>query len=135
MAINFERLESLANALKGVHQTGQSFHVTFVYRGNKLIRIGQNNYRKLHRAHKYGTYVPYKNTKAEYVAGIHSEIDSIIRLGANDCFEYTFVNIRIGNDGTRKISKPCLNCLKIMRQLGYKAIWYYDGEKYVREKY
>lgn len=135
MAINFQRLESLAHALKHTQQTGQSFHVTFVYHGSKLIKIGQNNYNKLHRSHKYGDYLPYKNVKSNYVAGIHSEISAIIRLGDNDCFDYTFVNVRIGNDGEPKISKPCQNCLKVMRQIGYKAIWYYDGVKYVKEKY
>jgi hypothetical protein len=135
MAINFKRLEEIASSLKRDNQTGQSFHVTFVYRGNKLIKIGQNNYRKQHRSNKYGDYHPYKNKNAGYVPGIHSEIDSLIRLGTNDCFDYGFVNIRIGNDGTPKISKPCVNCMRVLKQTGYKYLWYYDGNQYVKEKY
>lgn len=135
MAINFKRLESISSSLKPLYQTGQSFHVTFVYLGSKLIKIGQNNYRKNHRAHKYGNYNPTKKSTAAYIAGIHSEIDSLIRLGTNECFDYTFVNIRIGNDGNPRISKPCANCFRVLRQTGYKAIWYFDGKQYVKEKY
>lgn len=135
MAINFKRLENITSSLKPNNQTGKSFHTTFVYLGNKLIKIGQNNYHKLHKSHIYGRYEPLKDDKAVYVAGIHSEIDSLIRLGSQDCFDFTFVNIRMNNLDQPAISKPCGNCMKVLRQVGYKNIWYFDGEKYVREKY
>lgn len=134
MAINLKRLEDITRALKSENQSGKSFHTTFVYRGNKLIKIGQNNYKKLHRSHKYGEYLPTKAGKS-YIAGLHSECDSIIRLGESDCSDYTFINIRIDNHGNPGISKPCPNCMNLLRGVGYKAIVYYNGQEYVKEKY
>lgn len=69
MAINFKRLEEISSSLKENYQTGKSHHVTFIYQGNKLIRIGKNNYKKLHRSHKYGSYVATKSG-SNYVAGL-----------------------------------------------------------------
>lgn len=135
MAINIKRLEDITRALKISNQSGKSFHTTFIYSGNKLLKIGQNNYKKLHRRHKYGDYVSTKGTSNTYVAGLHSECDAIIRLGSNDCSDYVIYNIRIGNDEQPKISKPCANCFKLLRGVGYKAIVYYDGQTYVKEKY
>lgn len=137
MAINFGRLEEISRALKDFRSTGQSFHVTFAYHGNKLLAIGQNDYSKLHRYHKFGKYLSTKSThKKTYNAGIHSEVSALLRLGLSDCDHITFVNIRIDNNGNPAISKPCLNCNRIIsEQFGYKNFWYYDGNEYVKLKH
>jgi deoxycytidylate deaminase len=134
MAINFNRLEEISRALKPLHQTGKKFHTCFAYHGNKLISIAANDYSKLHPAHKWGEY---KNTKfnGEYCSGVHAEVKNLIKLGLEDCSHLTFVNIRIDNNGEPAISKPCANCERVLRQIKIRQIWYYDGEKYVKEKY
>lgn len=132
MAINFKRLESITSALKLTHQTGRSFHATFVYHGNKLLCIAHNDYSKLHPYHKYGKYIgKYDGT---YQSGIHGECRAIIKMGLNDCNHLTFVNVRVSNNGTPSISKPCVNCQRLLDSVGYKAIWYYDGEQYIKTK-
>ena len=131
MQINFKRLEEISKALKPVHQSGKSFHVTAVYRKNKMLCIGHNNYNKDHPYHKFGEYHPIKGGK--YSAGIHSEISALIKLGLDDCSDLTFVNLRIDNNGKPAISKPCDNCQRVLDQIGYRKLWFYDGEKYVNQ--
>lgn len=131
MAINFNRLEEISRALKPVHQSGRTFHVTFVYKKNKMLCIGHNNYNKKHPYHKFGVYKPFKDGGENYVAGIHSECAALIKLGMEDCSDLTFVNIRIGSDGNAAISKPCDNCQRLLNEVGHKRIWFYDGSRYV----
>ena len=133
MAINFKRLENLAKALKPLNQSGQSFHATFVYHGNKLICIANNDYSRLHPYHKFGQYIATKN--GNYIAGLHGETAALIKMGLEDCSHLTFVNVRIDNKGNAAISKPCLNCQRLLTQTGYKSIWYFDGTTYVKQKY
>ncbi len=131
--INFNRLEEIASALKHSKQTGKNFHVTFAYSGNKLLAIGTNNYTKVHPYHRFGKYVPTKDVKSRYDAGIHSETSCIIKLGLDDCSHITFVNVRIDNNGNPAISKPCVNCRKVLEtQVSYKNFWYYDGTNYIK---
>ena len=134
MAVNFSRLEDITRALKPLQQSGKSFHTTFVYHGSKLICLANNSYNKQNLHYKYGEY---KSTRSigNYVAGIHSEVASLIRMGLEDCSHLTFYNIRINNLNEPAISKPCVNCYRILREISYKAIWYYDGVNYVKEKY
>jgi prepilin-type processing-associated H-X9-DG protein len=131
MAINFGKLEEITRALKSSKQTGKSFHTTFAFRGNKLLSIGINNYNKQHPSHKFGKYVPTKS-EGNYIAGIHSEISSVIKLGLEDCSDITFVNLRIDNNNKLANSKPCLNCNRVLDQLGYKNIWYFDGHSFIK---
>ena len=131
MAIKFSRLEEITRAMKVGMQTGKSFHTTFVYKKSKLLCITSNNYNKTHRRHKYTEY-----TKADgdnYKPCLHSEVASLIRLGLTDCSKLTFVNIRIDNNGDPAISQPCENCARVLRSVSYKNLWYYDGEKYIKE--
>lgn len=134
MAINFKRLEDITRALKTSKQSGKSFHTCFVYHGSKLINISTNNYGKLHPYHKWSVYESTR-VGSNYQAGIHAELKTLISLGLEDCSHLTFVNIRINNQNLPALSKPCKNCERILRSINIKSIWYYDGLKYVREKY
>lgn len=131
MRINFRRLEEICSALKPKYQSGKSFHVTFVYKKNKLLCIANNNYKKNHPYHKFGEYKAIKNGK-KYQAGIHSECAALIKLGLEDCSDLTFVNLRVDNNGNPAISKPCANCQRLLDQVGYKKIFYYDGKQYTK---
>lgn len=133
MSINFKRLENITKALKPVHQTGRAFHATFVFNKSKLICIANNNYAKLHPYHRFGSYIG-KSKTGTYIAGIHSECAAIIKLGLEDCSHLTFVNIRINNHNNIAVSKPCNNCARLLHQVGYKHLWYYNGDEYIRVK-
>lgn len=114
----------ICNCLKKDKQTGRSFHATFIYDKNKLLSIGFNNYNKLHRHHKFGKYKGTKENPEKYVAGLHSEIDALIKLGRTDCSRLTFINIRIDKNNCANMAKPCENCFKVLQGIGFKNIYY-----------
>lgn len=132
MAINFRKLEEITRALKHSKQTGKCFHTTFAFKGNKLLAIGINNYKKLHPSHKFGEYRSYKGS-GNYTAGIHSEVSAIIKLGMESCEDITFVNMRIDNNNKLAKSCPCNNCQRVLEQLGFKSIWFYDGSSFIKQ--
>ena len=117
----------ITRALRKNRETGRSFHSTFIFDKGKLLSIGVNNYKKLHRHHLFGRYRGTKDNPDKYVAGIHSEIDAIIKLGRHDCSRLTFINIRIDNNDCANISKPCENCFRVLQGLGFKQIYYFDS--------
>ena len=118
-----DRYIEITRALKEKKQSGRSFHATFIFDKSKLLSIGWNDYLKEHRRHKFGAYTS-KNKTGNYISGIHSESASIIKLGEQDCSNYTFLNIRIDNNGEVNIAKPCHNCMRLLEQVGFKRlIW------------
>lgn len=117
----------ITKCLKKDKESGRSFHSTFIYDKGKLLSIGFNSYKKLHRRHKFGCYVGTKDNPDQYVAGIHSEIDAIIKLGRTDCSRLSFINIRIDNNDCPNMSKPCENCFRVLQGLGFKQIYYLDA--------
>lgn len=117
----------LARALRGSRQTGQSFHVTVICRKRKVIAIGINSYVKLCPSHRVGVYVPNKTQRKDtYTPGLHSEISAIIKAGYTDCREFSFFNIRINNKDEVAPSKPCPNCQRVLNQVGFKNLYYFD---------
>lgn len=117
----------ITKCLKKDKSTGHSFHTTFIFDKGKLLSIGFNNYNKLHRSTKFGKYKGTKANPDQYIAGLHSEIDSIIKLGRIDCSRLTFINIRIDNNERPNMSKPCENCFRVLQGLGFKQIYYLDS--------
>lgn len=117
----------ITKALRVQRESGRSFHSTFIFDKSKLLSIGFNNYKKLHRHYKFGAYKGTKDNPERYIAGIHSEIDAIIKLGRNDCSRLTFINIRIDKNDCPNISKPCENCMRVLQGLGFKQIYYIDS--------
>jgi deoxycytidylate deaminase len=119
----------LARALRGSKQTGQCFHVTFLCKKRKVLAIGINSYIKLCPSHKFGVYKPNKVDRTDrYIPGLHSEVSAIIKSGYTDCKDLTFFNIRINNNDQVASSKPCPNCYRVLKQVGFKAIYYFDAK-------
>lgn len=134
MAVNFKRLEEITSSLKQTHQSGKNFHATFIYHGSKMICIGTNSYNKQNLPYRFGEYQSNRS-QGTYKAALHSEISGLIRLGMEDCHHLTFINIRVNNLGEPAISKPCANCLRNLKAVGYKHLIYHNGIEYVKEKY
>lgn len=59
-----------------------------------------------------------------YKPCFHSEISAILKLGKEDCSDIEFFNIRIDNNGNIASSKPCANCMNMLRTMGFKRIYY-----------
>ena len=117
----------ITKALREERSSGRSFHSTFIFDKSKLLSIGFNNYKKLHRRNTFGPYKGTKDNPDQYIAGIHSEIDAIIKLGRTDCTGLTFINIRVDNNDMPNISKPCENCFRVLQGLRFKHIYYIDS--------
>ena len=112
------------------------FHCTFVFKGSNLLKIGINNYKKIHPYHKYGMYISEKESrKYEYHAGLHSEVDAIIKLGKTDCSDFSFLNIGLTKAGELTNSRPCTNCQRVLEQVGYKKIIFYNKQTKTWEKF
>lgn len=121
------RCVEIARALKSSNQTGQYFHTTFIFRKRKALAIGINNYNKINLASRWGEYLPCKNDgPTRYIAGIHSEISALIKNGLEDCSDLDFFNVRIGNNNQIGMSKPCKNCQRVLKQVGFKNLYYFD---------
>ena len=117
----------ITKCLKRDKESGRSFHTTFIFDKGKLLSIGFNNYNKLHRSTKFGKYKGTKANPDQYIAGLHSEIDAIIKLGRTDCSRLSFINIRIDNNDCPNMSKPCENCFRVLQGLGFKQIYYLNA--------
>jgi tRNA(Arg) A34 adenosine deaminase TadA len=110
-----ERCHRIAKTLQSL-RTGKSFHVAFILDKNKLLCYAINNYQKMHLAHKFGNYVPYKSPKGNYIAGRHAESEAIRlyinKFGNNDMSGLTLYVIRLSSTGELMNSEPCHNCKK-----------------------
>jgi len=58
--------------------------------------------------------------------GVHSEMDAIIKLGLTDCSGLTLINTRIDRNNQLAMSKPCLGCTDMLRNLNFRRIYYFD---------
>lgn len=124
----------LAKAMKPAHQTGRFYHVTFICKKRKVIAVGFNNFNKNHPEHKWGKYAPQKTVNTDnYEPCIHSELSAIIKSGHEDCSQYDFFNIRINNHNEIAPSKPCVNCQRVLQQVGYNRVYYFDERGKLRE--
>jgi deoxycytidylate deaminase len=115
MAINYSKLIEIARALKEKNISGRCAHSSFVFSKSKLLSIGFN---------KYKTHPQTKNYSYHRFAGIHSELDAVLKLGMNDCSGLTIVNIRIDKNENLCNSQPCRGCSELIKTLGFKRIIY-----------
>ncbi len=113
--MNIERYINLSKALIGKVPDKREKHFTFILKnGGKVVSIGWNNPLPSNKAKKMGY---------EW-ADIHSELDSILKLGEEDCKRYTLVNIRLNRFGKIGMSKPCKTCQKVLQLFKFKKVYY-----------
>lgn len=124
-----EKCIEIASSLRPHKQNGRSFHATFIFDKKRIVSIGTNDYNKHHPYHKMGKYLGYKENPENYKPCLHSEISAIIKLGEEDLSHYTVVNVRVDKNNQIALAKPCLNCLRVLQQTGYKKLFYTDPEK------
>ena len=121
--INRKFLKSveITKALRARLSTGRCFHVTTVFDKNKLISIGSNNYNKTHPLSlKYRK----KEVWSDYLPSIHSELSAVLKLGEENCSDYSFFNVRIDNNGMINNSYPCSGCIEFLKQIKFKSFFY-----------
>lgn len=102
-------------------------HFSFILDGNKIISIGQNNKDKTHPlAFKSG----YK------YSCIHSELDSLVKakVSSKKLKECIIVNVRLNRFNTVNLSRPCINCQKLIKNYKIKKC-FYTNENGLFEEY
>lgn len=118
---------------KGVSSNGRTFNCTFAYHKSKLLAIGMNDYKKI-----MSGYIPKLNThfkqfgESSYVPSLHGEMSCIIKLGHEDCSDIDFFSVRINKNGKCCNSKPCSNCARILHQVGFKHVYFFDEDMNVK---
>lgn len=121
---SLEKCVEITKGLKPHKQNGRSFHATFIFDKKRLLSIGYNNYKKHHPYHKVGKYFGYKTNPEKYQPCLHSEISAILKLGEEDLSHCVFVNVRIDQRDKLALAKPCQNCERVLRQVGFKKLFY-----------
>ena len=119
----FERYIQISKALMADHFTAKTFHTTFILKKNRLQKIGIN-LDKTHPENLKYKYYGKEGVDIRSRVGIHSELSAIMKYGKEDCSDCVFVNIRIDKNGNQTIAKPCKGCQDLLRQIGYKKVFY-----------
>ena len=123
----FDRYVEITKALMADHFTAKTFHTTFILKKNRLQKIGINN-SKTHPENLKYKYYSKTGDDIRDMVGIHSELSAILKYGEEDCSDCVFVNIRIDKNGNLTMSKPCAGCQDLLKQIGYKKV-FYSNEK------
>lgn len=113
----------------GFESNGRTRNFCFAYFHSKLFKIGMNDYSRtmLGYIRQFGTeYKKYGNEK--YKPSLHAEISCLLRLGRDDCSDLDFFSVRIDKNGRHMFSKPCANCARILHQVGFKHVYFFDQE-------
>jgi deoxycytidylate deaminase len=124
----YQRALEISRALKPKVQSGKSAHTTIVFRKSRMVCIATNDYKKRHNENRFGRYENWKGFLSEYRPCVHSEMAALVKLGEEDISDYTFLNIRIDNNGNANMARPCPNCQKTLLMFGGpKKMFYSDS--------
>ena len=130
------RYVNLAKALfrKGATSNGRTFNVCFAVDKSKVIAIGLNDYdRDMSGYSKKLKTVFRKYGEDSYVPSLHAEISAILKIGVDDCSRLSFYNVRLDRDCHCRNSMPCANCLRMLKHVNAKSIYFYDEEMNICE--
>ena len=118
----FNRL--LKDARRRSLKKSRIVHITYILDGNRIVAIGINS-KTTHPASPHN----YKQ--------LHSELDAVLNIRISDeCKKYHFKNIRaiakrysvfnvrVMKNGSISIAKPCKSCIKMLRDLQFKKIYF-----------
>jgi hypothetical protein len=122
---NSDKYISLARSLMPNMEghDSRTFHVTFIVRKQKIVKIGVNSM-KTHPKNLRFKYFGRLGEDIREFVGVHSEMSAILKYGKEDCYDCSFINVRIDRNGKVSMSMPCRGCQSILRQVGFKNIWY-----------
>lgn len=125
------RYVNLAKAMfrKGATSNGRTFNVTFAVKKSKIIAIGLNDYDRQMVGYNRKLKATFKKFgESTYVSNCHAEMSSLLKLGLDDCSDLDFYNVRLNRGCHCCNSQPCSNCLHMLKNVGYKHIYFYDND-------
>ena len=114
-----------------------NFHLTAIFEKSRLISLGINNFEK---SHPRNLQLDYRGRNGQHIGdqiSIHSELAAVLKLRhPRDHSRLKLVNLRIRKNGNLSLSKPCSGCSSLIKQLGFREVWYTnrDGELVQSEK-
>ena len=90
-------------------------HVALIFKGNKILAIGRNSQKTHPKIKDYG----YQD-----FCRLHAELSACIKFGKEDCSKYSMAVLRIDRNGHFNQSCPCESCKGVIRQLGFKKVYF-----------
>lgn len=113
---DFTRLIKLSQKLIHLPKSGK-LHFTYILRKKKIISMGVNVTFKTH---------PMAKKYQHRFFSQHSELNAILNFPFKyrTLCNYKIVNIRIRQDGSLASSKPCKACALLLKDMGFKKIFF-----------
>lgn len=111
---------------EGYDSGGRTFHCTFAVSHGKVLSVGFNDYAHEVDYHPQLGKVKFYTDTEDYHMALHSEINAVLKMGKTDLSSVSFFNVRIDRNFECRESRPCSNCLRILKLLGAKRIYYYS---------
>lgn len=117
-----ERSLKLARQLFNPSLDKEQHHFTFLFRKNKLISIGSNDYNLNAKALYFAERFNVEQKKQ--FPSLHSEISSISRIWGKVYIDrkIRLVNVKFTKAGQIGIAKPCKDCQEVLSALGIEDI-------------
>lgn len=112
----YNKLHQVSINLKHTTNTS-SPHFTFLIKRNNIICFGVNNTVKTH---------PLANQFGHRFNSIHSELACInnFQYPISQLNKFDMVNVRITSDNKLAMSKPCNQCIRMLRSFGVHEVVY-----------
>lgn len=102
-------------------------HFSFVFDANRLVSVGLNS-RKTHPRNLLYSYKGRDDVDISPMVGTHSEMSAVLRMDEDDCRGLKMVNVRVNRRGNFDHSRPCRGCVDMIRRLGFREVFYTDGD-------
>lgn len=124
--MNKNQIKKLAVAVTMASNEGgkRSKHVAFLFKGNKIVAVGVNS----NRTHPLAK----KLKAARYTESQCAELNACLKVGLNHRDEIpnfgmlTMIVVRVKKCGMLGMSKPCVGCQHLIKQCGFKSVYYSD---------
>ena len=107
-----------------------------VVEGKRIISTGHNSNKTSTTQYRYNKYRNIKDVE-KYSAKIHAEVDALTPLLKEnyDCSHASIYIYRKLKDGSSSCARPCAACMRLIKDLGIKTIYYTDwDEGFVKEE-
>ena len=110
-----QKAVQIAFAMSPIVREHRCSHFAFLVRKGMIRHIGWNKLKSHPRNRNYA-YGP--------LAGLHAELDSVLRSGKEDLSDYSMLVLRINKNNKLDLSKPCAGCSGLIKQTGIYEVTY-----------
>lgn len=120
-----KRLEELCVLARDIEGAGNQRLASFILDKNKVISYGFNQYKTHPLQAKYG--------EDRFKIHQHAEINAIVNAVRNREITQnkTLVVVRVLKNGQKALAKPCMGCMRAIKDYGFKKVIYTTPEGYV----